>query len=174
MVAGALNTIDLDRLALKPGQGRRLDVEVASDELALGGQTYGVEAGAIAARLEISRTSAGHAMHLTFASKLHGPCMRCLADANFEVSVDAREIDHPGASDEELTSPYVDAGTLDIGSWAHDALVLALPQTLLCRADCAGLCPVCGESLNDVDPETHVHEKEPDPRWAKLRELKLD
>ena len=59
----------------------------------------------------------------------------------------------------------------EIGALAHDALALALPQQLLCRADCAGLCPVCGESLNDVEPGSHDHPKEPDPRFAKLREL---
>ena len=61
---------------------------------------------------------------------------------------------------------------LDIGRWAHDAAILALPTRILCRPDCAGLCPVCGESLNDADPEDHEHEPAPDPRWAKLDELK--
>lgn len=150
-----------------------MDLEVAPESLALGGQTYGVGSG-VPARLEISRTSAGHAMHLTFTSTLAGPCMRCLGDARVEVAVDAREVDHPGSGDEELTSPYVAQGILDVRRWAHDALALALPQTLLCRPDCAGLCPVCGVSLNDVDPATHVHDAEPDPRWAKLRELKFD
>ena len=37
-----------------------------------------------------------------------------------------------------------------------------------------GLCPVCGASLNDVDPAEHRHEPEPDPRWAKLRELRFE
>jgi uncharacterized protein len=46
-----------------------------------------------------------------------------------------------------------------------------MPQRLLCRPDCAGLCSVCGESLNDAAPGSHEHPSEPDPRWAKLREL---
>jgi uncharacterized protein len=44
----------------------------------------------------------------------------------------------------------------------------------LCREDCAGLCAVCGESLNDADPEDHRHGGGGDPRMAKLRDLKLD
>jgi uncharacterized protein len=44
----------------------------------------------------------------------------------------------------------------------------------LCREDCAGLCAVCGESLNDTDPEAHRHSQGGDPRMAKLRELKLE
>ncbi|HEX8086917.1 MAG TPA: YceD family protein [Solirubrobacteraceae bacterium] len=39
------------------------------------------------------------------------------------------------------------------------------------RDECAGLCPQCGENLND---HPHEHERAPDPRWSKLRELKLD
>ena len=33
---------------------------------------------------------------------------------------------------------------LDLGAWARDALALALPDQVLCRPDCAGLCAVCG------------------------------
>ncbi|HEU5142476.1 MAG TPA: DUF177 domain-containing protein, partial [Solirubrobacterales bacterium] len=76
--------------------------------------------------------------------------------------------------DEELRSPYVVEEHLDVARWAHDAAVLALPTQILCRPDCAGLCPVCGESLNDADPADHDHGGREDPRWAKLKELKLD
>jgi uncharacterized protein len=44
---------------------------------------------------------------------------------------------------------------------------------VLCKEDCAGLCPVCAADLNVAGPE-HRHESAPDPRWAKLRELKLE
>ena len=58
----------------------------------------------------------------------------------------------------------------------RDAVLLELPLAPLCRPDCAGLCPVCAANLNDLDPTgpEHRHEREPDPRWAKLRELKLE
>ena len=62
---------------------------------------------------------------------------------------------------------------LDLKAWARDALALALPQQVLCREQCAGLCPQCGVNLNDAGPG-HVHERDPDPRWAKLSELRLD
>jgi uncharacterized protein len=47
-----------------------------------------------------------------------------------------------------------------------------MPAQVLCRPDCLGLCPQCGANLN-ADP-AHAHEAAPDPRWAKLRELKLE
>jgi uncharacterized protein len=97
--------------------------------------------------------------------------MRCLEPAEVAVDVEAREVDQRGAEDEELRSPYVDEDILDVGALAHDALALALPAKLLCRPDCAGICPVCGESLNDSAAGAHDHPAEPDPRFAKLREL---
>lgn len=165
------NTIDLDTLALKPGEGSRLDVDLVPEGFELGGESYPFASKSVPARLEVSRTAGGHAMRLRVTAVLAGPCMRCLEAARFPIEVDAREVEQGGTEDEELTSPYVEAGVLDLAAWAHDAIALALPQTLLCRPDCAGLCPECGVSLNDVDPATHVHEREPDPRWAKLREL---
>jgi len=88
------------------------------------------------------------------------------------VSVDAREVDEPRFGDEELASPYVEDEALDLGSWAHDALILEAPSQILCRPDCAGLCPVCGESLNDADPADHRHGDETPSPWAKLDELR--
>ena len=98
--------------------------------------------------------------------------MRCLADAEPTFEVQAREVSQPGGG-EELQSPYVEAGVLDVRAWARDALALALPTQILCRPDCAGLCAICGADLNQAGPD-HVHDRPPDPRWAKLAELKFD
>jgi len=164
-------TIDLARLLLSPGQGKRLDLQVSPDPLVLAGTEASVADGAVPARLDISRTAAGYALRLRFSGELNGTCVRCLEPARVTVEVDSREVDQPTATDEELLSPYVDEGVLDLGAWSRDALALALPPKLLCREDCAGLCPVCGESLNDAEAGAHDHPKDPDPRWAKLREL---
>lgn len=168
----ASNNINLGALALQPGEARKVELVLDPGHLDYGGQRYAATPVGDA-RVEISRMATGHALRLRFATDLTGPCMRCLADAAIPVSADAREVAAPGAG-EELESPYVVDDTVQVERWAHDALALALPQQLLCRPDCAGLCPVCGESLNDAEPGAHDHEPEPDPRWDKLRELKLD
>ncbi|MEJ7714595.1 MAG: DUF177 domain-containing protein [Thermoleophilaceae bacterium] len=97
---------------------------------------------------------------------LDGPCMRCLERRpTRSIGVDAREVDQPGGGD-ELASPYLREQELDVRAWTRDALALALPTQIVCREDCAGLCPQCGENLNRHPG--HAHEPEPDPRWAKL------
>ena len=166
--------LDLERLALSSGQARALDLEVGLDPIVLGGQTYAPAGGGSEARLDVSRTSTGYALRLRFTSELTGPCVRCLEPAGSETSVDVREVDQPASNDEELRSPYVTEGNLDVERWANDSLVLAFPSQPLCRPDCAGLCSVCGESLNDAGPEAHRHSQGGDPRMAKLRDLKLE
>ncbi|HEU4979658.1 MAG TPA: DUF177 domain-containing protein [Solirubrobacterales bacterium] len=166
--------VELERLALSHGQARAIDFEVGLDPIELGGATYRAAGEGSEARLDVSRTSTGYALRLRFSTTLNGPCVRCLENASTEIEIDAREVDQPSANDEELRSPYVSEGDLNVERWANDALVLALPSQPLCRPDCAGLCPVCGESLNDADPEEHRHERGGDPRMAKLRDLKLD
>jgi len=171
-MAEASTIIDLAQLQLAYGEGRRLELPVRLEPLELGGQTYVVSPDAVDVRLDVSRPSGGFAFRLRFPLRIEGPCMRCLEGAAMEAGVDAREVAHEDTEDEELRSPYVSDDELDLGRWAHDAAVLAIPAQFLCRPDCAGLCPVCGESLNDADPSDHEHEQAPDPRWAKLKELK--
>jgi uncharacterized protein len=173
-MAAGYHSVDLSRFALRPGEGRRLDLDVAPGQFELGGQHYGVRGATVPVRLDLSRTATGYAVRMRFAARVDGPCMRCLADADVAVEIDVREVDQPGTGDEELRSPYIADDELEVARWAHDALALALPFQLLCRPDCQGLCPVCGASLNDADPAEHRHETAPDPRWEKLRELKLD
>lgn len=173
-MANASTIIDLARLSLSHGEGRRLDLPVRLEPLQLGGQSYEVAPDTVEARIDVSRPSSGWAFRLRFALRIEGPCMRCLGGAALETEVDAREVAQENTDDEELRSPYVDDDVLDLGRWAHDAAVLAIPARFLCRPDCAGLCAECGESLNDADPADHQHGGGEDPRWAKLRELKLD
>jgi uncharacterized protein len=173
-MAQATTIIDLARLSLSHGEGLRLDLPVRLEPLELGGQTYAASPETVPVRLDVSRPSGGYAFRLRFPLRIEGPCMRCLEGAAMEVEADAREVAHEDTEDEELRSPYVEDDELDIGRWSHDAAVLAIPTQFLCREDCAGLCQVCGESLNEADPEDHKHKQDSDPRWAKLSELKLD
>ena len=166
--------IDLTRLGLRSGEGKRLELPVALQPFELGGQTYLAEPPAPRVRLEVSRQAGGFAFHLTFEVHLEGPCMRCLEPAALDLEVEAREVDQAATEDEELRSPYVVEDELDIGRWAHDAVMLAMPTTFLCRPDCLGLCSVCGESLNDAGPSGHEHEKPTDPRWAALNDIKFE
>lgn len=170
-MAARTDSFDLGRLRLTSGEGRRIELGVRLGEFGFGEERYETTPEQADVILDVSRmTGGGYSLRVRFAAALAGPCMRCLQDAHPLIEVDAREIDQPGGG-EELSSPYVDGEELDLARWAHDAFALALPAQVLCREDCAGLCPVCGADLN---AEPHEHEPEPDPRWAKLRELRFE
>ena len=165
-------TFDLGRLGLTAGEGRRFTLDAPLDGFLFGGERYAVAPERIALTLDVARmTHGGWSLRLRFIAHVEGPCMRCLTDASREVVVDAREVDQPGGESEQLDSPYVGGDDLDLSAWAHDALALALPAQIVCREDCAGLCPVCGEDLN---AHPHEHESARDPRWAKLSELRFE
>lgn len=171
-MALATDTFDLGRLRLSSGAARRLDLHVAIEPFSLGGARYPVDSDLVPVRLDVSRTTGeGYALRLRFAATLTGPCTRCLEPAAPQFTIDVREVSQPGEG-EELRSPYVDEAVLDLRAWSRDALALALPPQLLCQPDCAGLCSVCGANLNEAGPD-HVHERAPDPRWAKLSELRF-
>jgi uncharacterized protein len=156
---------------LQPGEQFRDKKEVELEPLELGGQRYVPIPEAPEASLTLNRLISGLMLELELDVRLVGPCVRCLTDAGISLDVHAREYQatNPGEA-EELTSPYLVDNRLDLSAWARDAVALGLPDKILCRADCAGLCPECGRDLN-VEP--HEHEQQAtDPRWGALAELK--
>ncbi len=166
-----MTTFSLRRLRLRSGEVHAEPVSIELEPFDLGGERYLPVPAAVAAGLEVQRGTSGDMFRLSFETRLHGPCMRCLEDAVVVVAVDAREYNDldEGAGD-ELRSEYVADEGLRLSQWARDAIAMALPDQILCRPDCAGLCPVCGGNLND---EPHTHEEAvQDPRWAALEALR--
>jgi uncharacterized protein len=168
-----VTTIDLRTLRLRPGEVRKETLDVVLEPFVLGGQRYEAAPATVPVELEISQASGATVFDLRMDVHLAGPCMRCLGFAEVERRVAAREFHDPDApASDELRSEYVVNEHLQVGAWARDAVALELPEQILCRIECAGLCPVCGKDLN-VEPHEHA-EREPDPRWAALEGLKQD
>jgi uncharacterized protein len=166
-----MTSFNLRQVKLRSGEQYRDEVEIELEPLVFGGQRYLPVPEKVPAELTVTRASTGTVFELRFGARVHGPCQRCLADAVVERSIAAREYqaDDPASSD-ELKTPYLAEQRLDLSAWARDALALDLPDQVLCRPECAGLCPVCGQDLN-VEP--HEHEQEVgDPRWAALADLR--
>jgi uncharacterized protein len=166
-----MTVFNVRTVKLQSGDHYRDAKKVALEPLELGGQRYVPVPEEPEATLTLSRLTSGLMLELEFEVRVGGPCMRCLADAGVTVAAQGREYQatSPGEA-EELQTPYLVDDRLDLSSWARDIVALALPDKILCRPDCAGLCPVCGRDLNR---EPHVHEEETtDPRWAELEKLR--
>ena len=165
-----MRTFNLRSVKLRSGEEYRDEVELELSAFEYGGQRYLPVPDKVPAALEITRAMTGTVFSLEFTVRLHGPCYRCLGDAVLEVPIRAREYQDASPEDEQMATPYLTGNNLDLSAWARDAVALGLPDQILCRADCAGLCPVCGKDLN-VEPHTHEEEQR-DPRWAVLEKLR--
>jgi uncharacterized protein len=166
-----VRSFNLSQVKLRSGEEYRDEIELELEPFELGGQRYLPVPDKVPAALAITKASTGTVFELGFKGRMHGPCYRCLGDAVLELSVEGREYQatNPQGLD-ELRTPYLEDDNLDLATWSRDAVALALPQKILCRVDCAGLCPVCGKDLNE---EPHQHEEETsDSRWAALEALR--
>jgi DUF177 domain-containing protein len=166
-----MKSFNLRSLKLRSGEQYRDEVELELEPFELGGERYLPVPGTVPADLTITRAATGTVFQLGFTTRLHGPCYRCLGDAVLELTLSGREYQatNPDGSD-ELRTPYVVDGNLDLAAWARDTVALALPDKILCRVDCAGLCPFCGKDLNQ-EPHEHAEETA-DSRWAALEALR--
>ncbi len=166
-----MTTFDVRTVKLRSGEQFRDVRQVELAPLNLGGERYLPVPSEPEAAFTMSRATSGLLFGLEFEARVVGPCFRCLADARVATIVQAQEYHaaSPGDSD-ELRTPYLVDDRLDLSAWARDAVALALPAKILCRPDCAGLCPICGKDLN---AEPHEHEGDAtDPRWAALADLR--
>ena len=166
-----MTTLNLRTIRLRSGERWSDTRTVELEPLELAGQRYVPVPERPDAALAISRASSGLLFELELDARLVGPCFRCLEDAAVTTAIRTREYHatNPGATD-ELRTPYLVEDRLDLSAWARDAVVLALPDKILCRADWAGLCPTCGADLNRV--ACTCAPPEPDTRWAALAELR--
>ncbi len=141
----------------------------------LGVELIGVPAGAeIDLDLRLESVMEGVLVSGTATVPLTGECGRCLETVEDELVVDLQELFAYEQSSTDMTADDNETGAmvgdlLDLEPALRDAVVLALPLTPLCRADCAGLCAECGERLDDL-PADHAHAV-PDPRWAGLQAM---
>ncbi len=162
---------DLRELGRQPGALREYRRTVTATE-GFGLDVIGVPAGAdLELDLRLESVTEGVLVTGSVAAPLTGQCARCLDPITDELVVDVCELFAYAASATAETTEHdevyrVDGELVDVEPVVRDTVVLALPWTPLCRPDCPGLCPECGQRLDDL-PAGHAHESL-DPRWAAL------
>jgi len=166
--------IDLRALEIAPGEARALDVPMPPSRVTIGGHPSDLRVDGDHATLEATHTHSGWHLRVRADAELAGPCWRCLAPATVRLRGDLSQFSAFGRSadapfDEDLDCEYLEGDDLDAEAMARDALMEDLPSIVLCRPDCAGLCPNCGADRNTTSCECRTDEG--DPRWAALRGL---
>jgi uncharacterized protein len=138
--------------------------------------------GPIELALQLEAVSGGILVRGSMRASAVAGCARCLTPTRRTWEVDVVEL-HRAASDdddafedpedEDLDYRLIERDTqLDLDQMVRDALVVGQPVRVLCRPDCAGLCPICGADRNS-EPCDHADEPVVDVRWQALKGLRL-
>lgn len=110
--------------------------------------------------VQISRTREGLLLQFEVEAKIKTTCVRCLNTFFLPVKTKFEELyQFPSRYREETDLILPSDGFLDLNSLFYEYLILAMPIKRLCKAECKGLCVVCGENLNDTMCE-HFQEPE--------------
>jgi uncharacterized protein len=118
----------------------------------------------------VTRTAQGLLVQVKMHAHIHAECVRCLTDFTQPLEIDFTELyafSPDSITDSGLIVP--ENGKIDLAPLVREEMLLAIPISPLCRPDCKGLCPTCGENLNETP---HDHEDElVDPRLDVLKSL---
>lgn len=123
--------------------------------------------------VSIVGTVSNHVRIVTLAVQVrftyHGACDRCAELFDKEHVIDiTHDLVTQLNDDENDDYLIVEDGLLDLDELMRSDILLALPTKILCRHDCQGLCPICGQNLN----QSHCNCKMPtDPRLEALLQL---
>jgi uncharacterized protein len=123
--------------------------------------------------LRLTRTPQGILIQGTLHAQTSVACTRCLAPLELPYEVEFSELFvHPASPDKN--DPYVvhEGGYIDLTPIMREEAILAIPMRVLCSPDCKGLCPECGQNLNEGTCD--CARERIDPRLAPLRALLED
>lgn len=135
---------------------------------------------------DLALTNAGEGILATGMVRCHvkGTCDRCLEDAEFDIAGEVDEyylFEEPeelGDDDDEVDFALVgEDETIDLAEAIVSTLIMETPFIVLCKEDCRGLCPMCGENLNEHDcgHAAQIEEsRRPANPFAALAGLKFD
>lgn len=149
-------------LIADPSRRRAVTVDTAVD-WSVGGSTVGP---GLTADLTVEGGGGGVVVRGSVVTDVRSTCHRCLAEWSEELTIDVMEV--LGVEEDPDGYP-LDGDVADLEDPVRDAVLLEIPFAPTCRADCLGLCSVCGGDLNTGS--CAGHEQEVDSPFAVLREL---
>lgn len=138
-----------------------------------------ISAEPLAGHVHLLRTDRGVLVQAELSGRVVVPCSRCLVDVSAPIDVVVEEQFQPTVDvvrgifvevDEEDEALLIDEHhILDLHEVLRQEVLLAAPMQPLCKPDCAGLCPTCGQDRN-VGP-CACAQADVDARWADLGSL---
>jgi len=129
-------------------------------------------------RLRFMRVGSGILVTGELATSVELECSRCLTTFQTETRFEIEEEFKPSVDinsgaylaqdpDQDFATLIDDRHILDLAEIIRQDLTLSLAPSLVCRPDCAGLCPQCGQNRNEGSCDCEAEAI--DPRWAALK-----
>ena len=120
--------------------------------------------------IKVTRTPQGILLQADLQAFTELECVRCLTNIQQALNINITELyafSQRYVTDSGLLMP--ETGVIDLNPLLREYAVLEIPISPLCKPDCKGLCPICGNNLNE---STCSHEDDSgDPRLASLKSL---
>lgn len=120
--------------------------------------------------VRVTRTPQGILLQANVNAEVHLECVRCLTDFLQPLHVEFTELfafSQRYVTDSGLLMP--ETGIIDLAPLLREYFLLEIPISPLCRRDCKGLCPICGNNRNDS--QCHHDDDSGDPRFSSLKQL---
>ena len=153
-----INAVELLR---QPGAVREVAVDIAAAPLEADHERL---VGDLHVALQLTARNDSIDVQGTVRAGWESVCRRCLRDLSGTAvgAVDERFQIEPLDPDAYM----IEDGQLDLVPTVRETVLLELDAERLCRADCAGLCPVCGVDRNTTECSCDTTVR--DDRWAAL------
>lgn len=168
--------IDLDSLEKSPAP---FEVSIEPQEIDLNGENFSLNK-PVRVIGEVVKKIAQTNVKGNISAGLKLECARCLqaieknVDIPFEsVFVTAEnytQAKEAQVGTEDLDVAVFEGDKIDLTELVREQILLSLPEQIFCQEDCRGLCEKCGANRNLIN--CNCIEKEVDPRWAALKNLK--
>lgn len=155
-------------LLRQPGSRKAVELSLPATDLGVDDERI---TGEIGVDLVATSTIDGVVVEGSITMPWRTACRRCLTEVVGTGLVDVDEVYQDDIGDHDDAFP-IDGDQIDLVPAVREAVLLELPDDVLCRDDCAGICPVCGtdRNLGSCECDTTVR----DERWAALDDLQLD
>jgi uncharacterized protein len=162
------------------GASRIADIAVDLYQLApeLAAEQENLPAAALQGHVRLMHTNAGILARGRLSATATAACARCLEPVSVPLAFDLEEVYTPtidiisGKSVkpiEEDEALWIDEHhILDLAEVLRQDVLVAMPLQVLCRQDCKGLCPSCGQNFNQGSCTCQA---DTDPRWDVLADL---
>ncbi|MDP2182589.1 MAG: DUF177 domain-containing protein [Actinomycetota bacterium] len=171
-----MEPLRIDVTEIREELGAHVSVQRSVDLGALAvGQIEFAPMGPAAVDVSILNTGNGLVAQGRINATVRTECVRCLElfDLDVEVAVEMFYADREEAQllNEDVDWEPIESGSIDLASAIEAAVTVDLPFAPLCADDCRGICPTCGNNLNETTCLCASPETSPPSPFSALKNL---